>query len=240
MYPELKGKVAVISGAGGNLGMAVVRRLAAEGMRFALIDLHEDKLRSRLQETGLYDSAMVLGGLDLTVKADVDSFVARANEAFGALDVLVNVAGGFAFGGPVHEMGEEVWDRMFDLNAKTAYLLSAAAARIMVGRGNGGRIINISSRSALVGGGSISAYSASKAALLRLTESMSGELIKYGITVNAIMPSVIDTPQNRQSDPRADFTQWVAPESIADVIAFLASDSSRDISGASIPVYGRA
>ncbi|HZO91559.1 MAG TPA: SDR family NAD(P)-dependent oxidoreductase [Chthonomonadaceae bacterium] len=240
MYPELSGKVAIISGAGGSLGRAVARRLHAENVRLALIDQREEALRKVSAELGLQQGSVLIGALDLTQKAAVDAFVAQAAATFGRIDILANIAGGFAFSGPVHEMDMGDLDAMLSINTKTAFLLSAAVARAMVGAKTKGRIINVGARAALSGPAGIAAYSASKAAVLRLTESMAAELLEHGITVNAVLPSVIDTPANRQAMADADFSKWVAPESLADVIAFLASDSARDISGASLPVYGRA
>jgi NAD(P)-dependent dehydrogenase (short-subunit alcohol dehydrogenase family) len=241
IYPELAGRVAVISGAGGNLGIAVAQLFRAADIRLALVDLREDTLRQRLREANLDPDHTLIGALDLTQKrAAIDEFISRVVAHYGKVDILVNVAGGFRAGGPVHEMDEEVWDFMMNINAKTAFLLSAAVARSMVAHNSGGRIVNIGARAALSGVPTISGYSASKSAVLRLTESMAAELMQYGITVNAVLPSVIDTPQNRKSDPNADYSKWVTPQSIAEVILFLVSDSARDISGAAIPVYGRA
>lgn len=239
MYPELNGKVAVISGAGGNLGRAVARRLRAENARLALIDINAQALEAFVQEQGWPEETVQIGAVDLTRKDEVDRFIERVTAAFGQIDILVNVAGGFKMG-LSYEMGERDWDFLMNLNAKSAFLLGAAVIRTMLARSQKGRIINIAARAALTGSASLSAYSASKAAVLRLTESMAAELLEHGITVNAVLPSTIDTPQNRQAMPNADFTKWVAPESLADVIAFLASDGARDISGAGIPVYGRA
>jgi NAD(P)-dependent dehydrogenase (short-subunit alcohol dehydrogenase family) len=237
-YPELNGKVAVVSGATGNLGSAVVRRLFQEGMRLALIDRHADQARELVK--GIAESDLFIDAADLTKKVEVDQFVEKAAAFFGQIDILVHTAGGYKPGVPVHEMDEPLWNSIMDLNAKTAFLLSGAVARSMVAKGNKGRIINVSGRAGLAAFATGSAYSAAKSAILRLTESMSAELLDRGITVNAILPSTIDTPQNRQNDPNADFSKWVTPDSLADVIAFLASDSARDISGAAIPVYGRA
>ncbi len=240
MYSELNDKVAVISGAGGNLGTAVVRRLHAEGIRLALIDRNEAALQRLIAEVGLEPASLVTGAVDLTQQPDVDAFVERAATTFGEIDILVNTAGGFVFSGPVHEMNAEDLDALFTTNAKTAFLLSAAAARQMIAHKTPGRIINIAARAGLTGAAGIAAYSASKAAVLRLTESMAAELRDNGITVNAVLPSTIDTPANRKAMPDADPSQWVTPDSLADVIAFLASNGARDISGAAIPVYGRA
>jgi NAD(P)-dependent dehydrogenase (short-subunit alcohol dehydrogenase family) len=238
MYPELSGKVAVISGAGGNLGMAVARRLYQEKVQLVLIDRNEDRLRQSLREQGIDDPAIAVYPVDLMKKAEVDQFVDKAFASLGQIDILVNTAGGWKPGSPVHEMDEAQWNFMLDLNAKTTFLLSSAVARCMVAKGNSGRIVNVSGRAGLKGDANSAAYSAAKAATIRLTESMAAELLDRGITVNVILPSTIDTPQNRQGG--GDFSKWVAPESIADVIAFLTSDSARDISGASIPVYGKS
>jgi NAD(P)-dependent dehydrogenase (short-subunit alcohol dehydrogenase family) len=239
-YPELSGKVAVISGAGGNLGLAVVRRLHAENVKLALIDRNEDRLRQTLRGEHIDDGGVLVGPVDLTKKTEIDPFIDKVATTFGKIDILVHTAGGYKPGAPVHEMDEGLWNFLIDLNLKIAFLLGGAVARCMIEKGTQGRLINISGRAALGGGATISAYSAAKAGLLRLTESMSAELLDRGITVNAIMPSTIDTPQNRQSSPNEDFSKWVSPDSLADVIAFLASDGARDISGAAIPVYGRA
>jgi len=231
----------VISGAGGNLGIAVIKRLQAEGASLALIDHSLDGLRKRLGEQGLNpDSLIIVGGIDLTKKDQVDQAVAQISADGAPIDILINIAGGFRAEGAVHESTETLWDYLMDLNGKSAYLLSAAVAPVMIGGGRGGRIVNVGSRAALSGVAGIAIYSASKSSVLRLTEAMAEELKPFQITVNAVLPSVIDTPQNRSANPAEDYTKWVSPESLADVIAFLISDAARDISGALIPVYGRA
>lgn len=240
MYPELAGKVIVISGAGGALGRAVVKRFQAEDARLALIDIKLEPLQAVSDALGLSAEQSRLGAVDLTQPDAVNTFLDQIMDAWGRVDVVVNVAGGFRFSGPVQDANPEDLDAMVQMNVKTAYTLSAAGAKRMVAAGTPGRIINIGARAALAGQAGMAAYTASKAAVLRITESMAAELRDQNITVNAILPSTIDTPANRKSMPNADFTKWVAPESLADVIAFLASDSSRDISGAAIPVYGKA
>jgi NAD(P)-dependent dehydrogenase (short-subunit alcohol dehydrogenase family) len=239
MYPELSGKVVLITGAGGSLGKAVALRLNQEKARLVLIDRNEAALSSLTSHPELSKDALLLHG-DLTQQVEVEAMVARAVEAFGKIEVLVNVAGGFRFSGPVPESKPDDLDFLFQINVKTTYLMSAAVAKQMVTMETPGRIINVGARAALAGAPGMAAYTASKAAVLRITESMAAELLEKRITVNAVLPSTIDTPPNRQAMPKADFSKWVAPESLADVIAFLASDASRDISGAAIPVYGRA
>jgi NAD(P)-dependent dehydrogenase (short-subunit alcohol dehydrogenase family) len=174
------------------------------------------------------------------VMPGVEVFLERTIQTFERIDILVHIAGGFVYSGPIQEMNPEDMDTMFNVNVKPTLLLNQAVARRMLAAQSPGRIINIAARAALSGPANMAAYSASKAAVLRLTESLAAELLEQHITVNAVLPSTIDTPQNRLAMPDADFSRWVAPESLADVIAFLASDSARDISGAAIPVYGRA
>lgn len=239
-YPELAGRVAAITGAVGNLGTALVRKLSGEKMRLALIDRNADRARESARQLGLSEADTFAVSADLTKKADVEAAMQQIVAHYGRIDALVNVAGGWKPGKAVHELDEDGWDFMLNLNARSVFLMSGAAARAMIGQGGGGRIVTVSSRSAVRGEPHNGGYSAAKSAALRLTETLSAELLDRGITVNAVLPSVIDTPQNRQGSPDADFSKWVSPESLADAIAFLLSDGARDISGASIPVYGKS
>lgn len=132
-----------------------------------------------------------------------------------------------------------VWQGQLDSNLKTAVLASRAAVPHMIGRG-GGAIVHVSSRPATQDGKNIAAYAAAKRALLQLTDAMAAELLEENITVNAVMPSTMDTPANRKAMPKADFSRWVRPEAIAKVILFLAGPDARIVSGAHVPVYGRA
>ncbi len=239
-YPELSGKVVIVTGSVGNLGAAVVTTLAAQKARIVLVDRNPERLQSAVAQHGLSDADSLTATTDVTKKTDIEKLVASAVEKFGHIDGLINVAGGFKMGSPVHALDEETWDFMLNLNGRSVFLMSGAVAKSMIDHGVKGRIVTVASRSALSGAAQMSAYTASKSIALRLTESMAAELLDQGITVNAVLPSVIDTPQNRQGQPDADFSKWVSPESIADVIAFLLSDGARDISGASIPIYGRS
>jgi NAD(P)-dependent dehydrogenase (short-subunit alcohol dehydrogenase family) len=157
----------------------------------------------------------------------------------GGLDVLVNAAGGFGGGQPAHESAWSLWQQQLDVNLKTAVLASRGAAREMVKRGRGA-IVNVSSRPAIQDGKNVAAYAASKRAVLALTDAMAAELRDSGVTVNAVLPSTIDTEANRRASPRADFSKWVKPEEIARVILFLAGPDARIVSGAHVPVFGRA
>lgn len=165
--------------------------------------------------------------------------VRSAFDRFGRLDALVNTVGGWRGGKPVHETDLADWDFLFGVNLRTTLLRCRAVIPQMLRQGHG-KIVNVTSRDALSGGAGYSAYSASKSAVLRLTESMAAELKSSSINVNCIMPSTIDTPQNRKAIPNGDFSNWVAPEAIADVILFLISDAARAINGAASACWGVA
>ena len=230
-------RVVMITGAAGNLGSAVARAFQTAGARLVLVDHKPDRLAGLFPE--LVDSAdhYLATAVDLTDAGAVEAMVEETVNRLGRIDVLVNVAGGWRGGKPVHETPLEVWNLMLDLNARTAFVTSRAVIPVMLQQGSG-RIVNIASRAALQGGRRSAAYSASKAAVVRLTESMDAELKGQGINVNCILPSTIDTPQNRAAMPKADTSRWVEPEALADVILFLASDAARAVHGAAIPVYG--
>jgi NAD(P)-dependent dehydrogenase (short-subunit alcohol dehydrogenase family) len=165
----------------------------------------------------------------------VEAMVEEAAERLGRIDVLANVAGGYRAGTAVHETPLETWDFMLNLNARTAFSVSRAVIPHMLQQG-AGKIIHVSARAGQQGSAKMAAYSASKSAVLRLTESMAAELKRQDINVNCVLPSTIDTPQNREAMPNADYSRWVKPEAIADVIMFLASDAARAVHGAAIPV----
>jgi NAD(P)-dependent dehydrogenase (short-subunit alcohol dehydrogenase family) len=160
-------------------------------------------------------------------------------ERFGRIDVLANTVGGYRAGLPVHETPLDTWDFMLNLNARTAFVLSRAVVPHMLARGSG-KIVHVAARAALAGAGKAAAYSASKAATLRLVESLAAELRRENINVNCVVPGTIDTPENRQAMPKADHSRWVPPEAIADVILFLASDAAWPVNGAAVPVYGQS
>ena len=161
----------------------------------------------------------------------------RAADEVGHIDVLANIAGGFTMGETVAETSDETWDFMFNLNARTVLNMARAVVPGMRERG-AGRIVNIGARAGLRGAGAMGAYCASKSVVMRLTESLADELKASGINVNCILPSIVDTPRNREDMPKADFSKWVRPDQIASVVMFLASDAASAIHGASIPVEG--
>ena len=227
-------KTCLITGAAGNLGRAVSAAFASAGASLVLLGRGLKSLRAAY---GDKPERILLLEADLL---DADA-VARAVETvlrqFPRIDVLCNVAGGFRMGPPVHETPEETWGLMLDLNAKSVINTARAVVPGMIAAGHG-KIVNIAALAGLGGKANMGAYSASKSAVIRLTESMSAELRDKGINVNCILPSIIDTPQNRADMPGADPRRWVAPEALADVVLFLASDQARAIHGAAIPVTG--
>jgi NAD(P)-dependent dehydrogenase (short-subunit alcohol dehydrogenase family) len=230
---NLSGRTFAITGASGNLGPTVRDVLVASGANVVLLDRS-----AHPQPSDDAERVLGLGGLDLTNPDVIGATLDQAKERFGTLDGLVALAGAFRPGGTSAEDGWSVWDMLLTANLRTV----VAAIQALVPRlpANGGRIVTIGARPAMVGTKGLAAYSASKAAILRLTESLSDELKARGVCVNCVLPSTIDTPQNRQAMPSADPSRWVPPEDIAQVIAFLLSDAARSVTGALIPVYGRA
>lgn len=230
-------RVVLITGAAGNLGQSVARAFAATGAVLALTDADETRLTAAAQSLAVGPGRLRTYAADLMQHAAAVSLGERVAAELGRVDVLVNIAGGFRMG-LVHETPVQVFDLMLDLNVRTVFNMAQAVVPAMI-RGGGGRIINIASRAALQGGAGVGAYAAAKAAVLRLGESMAAELREHRVHVNCVLPSIIDTPQNRQAMPESDFASWVTADSLAEVILFLASPAARDITGAAIPVYGR-
>jgi NAD(P)-dependent dehydrogenase (short-subunit alcohol dehydrogenase family) len=234
------GRSVVVTGGAGGLGRAVVGAFLEAGARVAVPFRKAGELERLRGELRLGEEAPLSGALlDLTDEGAVLGWFESVAEDRGGLDVLVNAAGGFEGGAPAHETEWAVWQRQLDANLKTAVLASRAAVREMARR-RGGAIVNVSSRPAVGDGKNVAPYAASKRALLALTDAMAAELVDAGITVNAVLPSVIDTETNRRSNPKADHSRWPKPEEIARVVLFLAGPDARLVSGAHVPVYGRA
>jgi NAD(P)-dependent dehydrogenase (short-subunit alcohol dehydrogenase family) len=235
---DFSNRVVIVTGAAGNLGGAVARAFQAAGAKLVLVDRAADRLPRLFPDLVDSPNHFLATSVDLTNADAVETMVDETVKRFGRVDVLVNTAGGFRGGMAVHETPLETWDFMLNLNARTLFIASRAVIPHMLQQGSG-RIVNVAARAALKGGAKMAAYSLSKSAVVRLTESMAAELKKEGINVNCVLPGTIDTPQNRQAMPNADHNRWVKPEAIADVILFLASDAARMVQGAAIPVYGK-
>ena len=235
---ESAGQVVLVTGAAGNLGAAVATAFAAQGARLALMDREAGRLEDARRALGL-DADTVLLPADLLSAQSTATAAEAAIARLGRIDVLANIAGGFTMGPPLHETPEADWDLMMGLNARSVLNTCRAVIPQMLRQGNG-RIVNVAARAALEGKARMGPYCASKAAVITLTETLAAEHRDHGINVNCLLPGTIDTPQNRASMPDADFSRWVSPTALADVVVFLATDAARAISGAAIPVYGRS
>ena len=233
------GKVAIVTGGTGGLGAAVVKLLLAEGAAADVPHQHAGELDQLREQLGLGDDAPLSGAtLNLTDEDAVVSYYDQVAAHHGAIHMLINIAGGFGGGKPVHMTNWALWQKQLDLNLKTTVLSCQAAIPHMLA--GGGAIVNVSTRTATEPGANLAAYAAAKRAVLQLTEALAAELREHAITANALLPSVIDTPANRLAMPKADYSKWVTPEAIARVVRFLVGPDATIISGAAVPVYGRA
>jgi NAD(P)-dependent dehydrogenase (short-subunit alcohol dehydrogenase family) len=227
---NLSGKVLVLTGGAGALGQAAAATLTGYGARLVLLDHSQATF-------ALPAGALHFAGVDLSSGDAARAAMQRVVKETGRLDGLINVAGGFLWekvaGGTL-----ESWDSMYKLNLRTAVASCQAALPYLLKAG-GGRIVNVGALGAVKAAAGMAAYAASKAGIAKLTEALADELKDQGITVNAILPSTIDTAKNRLDMPQADFTRWVTPSEAAEVIAFLISDGARAVTGALIPVVGR-
>lgn len=235
---DFSNRVVVITGAAGNLGVVTAHAFQAAGASLVLVDRSPDRLPKLFPELANSPQHFLATSVDLGDVAAVEKMAAETVNRLGKIDVLVNTAGGYRAGTPLHETPLEDWDFLLNLNAKSVLIACRSVIPQML-KQSVGKIINISSRAALMGEANAAAYSVSKTAVVRLTESMSAELKAHNINVNCLLPGMIDTPPNRQAMPDADYSQWVAPEALADVILFLASDAARAIHGAALPVFGK-
>lgn len=227
-------RTVMITGAAGHLGRAVVSAFAAEGANLVLVDLQREALAKAFGAAG---EQQLLAPTDLLDAAQVQAVVAAALARFGRIDVLCNIAGGFRMGEAVHETSDATWDHMLDLNARTLLHAARAVVPVML-RQRAGRIVSVASFAAGRGQARMAAYCVAKDAVVRLTEAMAAELREEGINVNCVLPTVIDTPDNRAAMPSADPSRWVAPKDLAEAIRFLASDAARAVHGAALPVTG--
>ena len=229
---DLNGKVVAVTGGFGSLGASVAKTIVAAGAKLALLDRAE-----RTKAPQDLAQALALGGVDLGSGDSAREAIAQVIARFGRLDALVNIAGGFRWekidGGSL-----DTWDQLYQMNLRTAVNASQAALPHLLASTNGS-IVNVGALAAAKAGAGMGAYAASKAGVAKLTEALAEELKDRAVTVNAVLPSIIDTPANRADMPDADFSRWVKPAQIADLIVFLLSDRARAITGALIPIAGR-
>jgi NAD(P)-dependent dehydrogenase (short-subunit alcohol dehydrogenase family) len=229
---DFDGRTVLITGAAGNLGRAVADAFAERGANLVLVDLNKDALEKVFRAD---DPKRFLAPTNLLEQAQVDATVQQAIERFRRIDALANLAGGFRMGEPVHATPDATWNFLLDLNARTLLHAVRAVVPRMLEQG-GGKIVNVGAFAAQKGVAQMGAYVAAKSAVIRLTETLAAELREKNINVNCVLPTIIDTPENRAAMPGADPRRWVAPRDLAGVIAFLASDAARAIHGAALPV----
>lgn len=235
---DFSGKVVLVTGAAGNLGLAVAQGFHDAGAKLVVVDLSVERLR---QAYAAWESAgrALLLAVDLTREKSVEEMARQAESTYGRVDVLANVAGGFLMGPRLHETPVNDWEFMIRLNAESVFLSSRAILPMMLASGSG-KIVSVAARAGREGKAKMGPYCASKAAVITLTESMAAEYKTDHINVNCILPGTIDTPQNREAMPDADYSKWVKPRDLANVVLFLASDAAVALHGASIPVYGQS
>jgi len=227
-------KVILITGATGNLGKAVAGLFSAEGARLVLIGSRAETLDAAYPGLAKRHLKLVADLVDGTAASRA---VAEAEQKCGRIDAVCAIAGGFHAGEAVHETPCADWDLMMKLNVSTMVNTVRAAVPGMIAR-KSGKIVTVGANAATKGVANMGAYIASKSVVMRLTESMSGELRMHGINVNCVLPSIIDTPENRRAMPAADPARWVKPEDLAAVIAFLCSGGAAAVHGALVPVVG--
>ena len=231
----MQGKTIVITGGLGALGSAVAEAAAKRGASVALLDYAPTVPEGFAERLGA--NTLIVGGIDLTSLTAAETAMASIKAKFGRLDALLNIAGGFQWD-TFADGKVDSWDRMYAMNLKTALNACKAALPYLLESG-AGRIVNVGAQSALHASSGFRPYAASKSAVHRLTESLADELKLKGVTVNAVLPSIIDTPMNRRDMPKADFSRWIAPADLAAVMLFLASDEAKAVTGALIPVSGQ-
>lgn len=217
----------IVTGGFGALGRCVAAAFAHAGDKVARVDF-------AAQPTELLAGSLDLGGVDLTDGKACANVIDAVAAAHGGIDILVNIAGGFTWE-TIQDGSVDSWQRMFAMNVQTAVTITKTALPLITASPSG-RVVNIGAGAAISAATGMGAYAASKAGVHRLTESLAAELLGTTVTVNAILPSIIDTPANRKDMPDTDTSQWVQPQAIADAILFLASDAARAISGALVPL----
>ncbi len=229
---DFSGQTVVVTGAGGNVGAAIARELGRRGANLALVDMSEEALGKLA--AGLGAEPLLLSGVDLRRETDAAKVAASTLARFGRIDALANTVGTFRMS-RIDADAAEQWSLLMELNAFSALALTKAIAPAMAAKGYG-RMLHVAAGAGLRGGAEMAAYSASKAALMRIVETAAEEYRSSGITANCIMPSTIDTPQNRAAMPAADTASWIKPEAIAQAAALLLSREAGAITGAAVPL----
>ena len=228
---DFSNKVVLITGASGAVGKSALDFFASHGATIIGTYLDEKKIDT----TSSRSEAIDLIRCNITKNADVTSLVSSITKKHDRIDILVNTVGGYLGGRSVTELEEDEWNKIFALNLLSAFLITKHILPLMLQSGYG-KIVHVSSYTGISAKGLDSAYASSKAGLIRFVESVSKEVTDSNLTVNCVLPSIIDTESNRKMMPHADFKQWVKLDELVNVIAFLSSDHSRAITGSAIPV----
>ena len=234
---DFSNKIVLVTGGTGALGRYITKAFLESNA--TVISSYLNDRETGQTHTNNKSAVVQLIKANVTNEEDIEELVSNILDKYGHIDILVNVVGAYIGEKSVVELEEKEWDLIMTLNLKSAFLISKHVTRQMVSS-KSGKIIHVSSRNGLHSMGYDSAYSASKSGLIRLVESLAEETKESNINVNCIMPSIIDTQANRQAMPNADFTKWVKPEDLANVVLFLSSDEAKTITGAAIPTFGIA
>jgi len=236
MTARFSGKVVLVAGGTGGLGRAVSLAFLEEGAR--VVVTYRDQAEFDVLKSSASNASSLEGHrVDVTNEGATSEFIGKVVALRGSIDALVNAIGAYAGGVALWELGPNVLDQMLALNLRTGYALSRAIVPVML-KQKSGAIVNVVAKAAFDHAAGASAYAASKAAALAMTDSLAADLKGTGVRVNSILPSIIDTPANRKAMPAADFSSWPKPENIARVILFLCSDDALVIHGAAVPVFG--
>jgi len=234
---DFSNKIVLVTGGTGALGRYITKAFLESNA--TVISSYLNDRETGQTHTNNKSAVVQLIKANVTNEEDIEELVSNILDKYGHIDILVNVVGAYIGGKSVVELEEKEWDMIMTLNLKSAFLISKYVTRQMI-YSKSGKIIHVSSRNGLRSMGYDSAYSASKSGLIRLVESLAEETKESNINVNCILPSIIDTQANRQAMPNADFTKWVKPEDLANVVLFLSSDEAKTITGAAIPTFGVA
>jgi NAD(P)-dependent dehydrogenase (short-subunit alcohol dehydrogenase family) len=234
----LKGKVVIITGSTGGVGRSVTSVFAKEEVNMLLTARKLEALEKLAATLDVPTENLEFCAADLTSEDNVQKLIDLAVSRWGGTDILINIAGGWKGGVSVQDLKKEDWHQTLNMNLLSAFLINRAVLPSMLSRG-WGRIINFSSKAAEIPGQKQAAYNVAKAGVVALTRSIAAEYKKKGIAANAVLPSIIDTSDNRRSMPKEDFKRWVRPEELAELILFLCSEAGGSLNGASIQVYGR-
>lgn len=230
-------RVVLITGATGEFGPYVARAFAQTGARLSLTARKLPEAEALTADLGLATDQALPYAVDLTLADSVAGWVDAVRARWARADVLVNLAGGYRPGKLLHELEDADLDFMLNINFKSTFMACRAVLPLMLAQ-QSGKIVNVGAKAGQQAGRKSTAYAVAKAGVLRLTEALSAEVRGQNINVNAVIPSTIDTPANRNAQPTADYSQWVKPEDLAAVIVFLASDAARAMHGAEVPVLG--